>query len=113
MTGFLASVKRASVEAVAASKPFGFLLGTVTAVDPLTIQVDQKFILGEAQLMLTNGVRDFVVTLVQDPDTDLEYSRTYRVKLALTVGETVLLLRTDGGQKFIVLDRTSPRSEET
>lgn len=106
MNNFLASVKRASVEAVAASKPFAFLLGTVTSTSPLAIQVDQKFELSEAQLILTSAVREYVVSLTTDPDTAYESTREYRVNLGLEIGESVLLLRADGGQKFIVLDRT-------
>ena len=60
MNGFLENVKRAAVEAVAASKPFGFILGKVTSVSPLKVQVDQKLELTASQLILTNAVRDFM-----------------------------------------------------
>lgn len=98
---FLANVKRAAVEAVRAEKPFALMHGSVTSESPLKIQIDQKFELVASQLILTNAVRDYSVELVDDEGT----AKKYTVKLALKQGERVLLLRTNGGQKFIVLDR--------
>ena len=82
--GFLADVKRAALEAVRASKPCSVTYGTVTATEPLEIAVDQKLTLRASQLLLTYAVRG---------------------ELALQRGEKVLLLRADGGQQYIVLDR--------
>ena len=122
MNGFLENVKRAAVEAVAAGKPFGFILGKVTSVSPLKVQVDQKLELTASQLILTNAVRDFTVYMTVDHQTEetsggsgyAEFAshkhaykgkKAYKVHLALKTGEQVLLLRADGGQKFIILDR--------
>lgn len=101
MNAFLANVKRAAIEAVLAMKPFSFVLGTVSSASPLKIRVDQKLELSAPQLVLTNAVRDHTVAITVDHDTE----QTCRVHLALKTGEQVLLLRTDGGQKYIVLDR--------
>lgn len=118
-------VKKAAVEAVNASSPMGFCFGTVTSASPLKIQVDQKKTLTEAQLILTNNVRDFAVEMTTLPDfheTEEEsggsgdaafasHKHKYqgrkkcKVHLALKSGEKVILLRCDGGQKYIVLDR--------
>lgn len=119
LDSFLNDVKRAAVEAVTASKPFAFILGKVTSASPLKIQVDQKFELTAAQLILTNAVRDFSVDMTVDHATESVDSddvprghnhkykgrKKFYVHLGLKAGEQVLLLRTDGGQKFIVLDR--------
>ncbi|MBQ8793795.1 MAG: DUF2577 domain-containing protein, partial [Clostridia bacterium] len=103
-------------------KPFAFSLGEVTSVAPLKVRVDQKLELTSSQLILTNAVRDYTVTMTADYETESasggsSYSsfaehahrvtgpKTYLVKLGLTIGERVLLLRTDGGQKYIILDR--------
>lgn len=98
---FLANVKRAAVEAVRAEKPFALVRGHVTSIAPLKIQIDQKFELVSTQLLLTNAVRDYSVELVNEAGE----TKKYTVKLGLKQGERVLLLRTNGGQKFIVLDR--------
>lgn len=122
-------VKKAAVEAVAASNPTGVCFGTVTSAAPLKIQVDQKKTLTEAQLILTNNVRDFAVEMTtmvgksESPHFTEEESggagdasfaahkhkyegrKKWKVHLALKSGEKVILLRCDGGQKYIVLDR--------
>ena len=116
------AVKQAAVEAVNASGPMALCFGTVTAAAPLKIQVDQKKTLTEAQLILTNNVRDYTVEMTVDHQTestsggsgDASFAshlhaykgrKSFRVHLALKAGEKVILLRCDGGQKFIVLDR--------
>ena len=116
------AVKQAAVEAVQASGPMSVCFGTVTSASPLKIQVDQKKTLTGAQLMLTNSVRDFTVEMTVDHRTentsggsgDASFAshnhaykgrKSYRVHLALKAGEKVILLRCDGGQKFLVLDR--------
>ncbi len=103
MNAFLGNVKQAAIEAVNARKPFAFILGEVTSISPLRIEVDQKFEVGPPQIILTNAVRDFTVSMStkSEPDTP----RDFCLHLALNTGEKVLLLRSDGGQKFIVLDR--------
>lgn len=122
MTAFLGDVKRAAVEAVNAGKPFAFVLGKVTSISPLKVQVDQKLELTAAQLILTNAVRDYTVRMTVDHETEetsgssddsafsshkhaYKGTKAYRVHSTLKVGEQVIMLRTDGGQKFIILDR--------
>lgn len=110
---FLEDIKSVAVGAVNAAKPFAFTLGKVTSASPLKIQVDQKFELTSAQLILTNAVRDYNVEMEVNHQTESAEGhthaytgrKTFKVKLALKTGEQVLLLRADGGQKFIVLDR--------
>ena len=116
------AVKRAAIDAVMAQKPMAMCLGEVTSANPLKISVDQKMTLTAAQLMLTNAVRDYTVYMTVDHSTEStsggsgetafsshshKYTgkKKYTVHNALKVGEKVILLRCDGGQKFIVFDR--------
>lgn len=101
MYAFLESIKQASVDAVNASKPFALTLGWVTSASPLKIRIDQKLELTAAQLMLTNAVRDHKIQITPADGEKKQYTLHYGLK----AGEKVLLLRADGGQKFIVLDR--------
>lgn len=128
----LGAIKRASTEAVEAAKPFALTYGTVIKTSPLTIRVDQKLELGPAQLLLTNAVREYSVDMTVNHWTEDETEHThvvhdtytsggtsdptdhkhayvgrkkFIVHLGLRVGEQVLLFRTQGGQKYIVLDR--------
>lgn len=128
-------VKQAAVEAVRADAPMAICYGSVTSTAPLKIQVDQKKILGEAQLILTDNVRDFNVvlsTIEGEGKSDgphytenesggggyAEFAshrhryqgrKKWRVHNALKTGERVILLRCDGGQKYVVLDRWEAR----
>ena len=116
------AVKQAAVEAVKADGPMAVSFGTVTSASPLKIQVDQKKTLTEAQLILTNNVRDFNVDMTVDHQTESQSGgsgeaafaahqhaykgrKTFKVHLALKAGEKVTLISCDGGQKYIVLDR--------
>ena len=115
-------IKRAALDAVMAQKPMAYCLGEVISTNPLKISVDQKMTLTAAQLILTNAVRDYVVYMTVDHSTestsggsgDASFSshshkytgkKKYTVHLGLKKGEKVILLRCDGGQKFIVFDR--------
>ncbi|MDE6591212.1 MAG: DUF2577 domain-containing protein [Oscillospiraceae bacterium] len=128
-------VKQAAVDAVRAEAPMGQCYGIVINTSPLKIQVDQKKILSEAQLILTDNVRDFNVVLStiegegksEGPHyTENESGgagdaafalhrhqyqgrKKWRVHNALEVDEKVTLLRCDGGQKYVVLDRWEAR----
>lgn len=80
---FLKIVKKAAVDAVNAEKPAAVCFGKVVGTSPLEISVEQKMTLGAAQLILTNTVKD---------DT-------------LLAGDGVCLLRMQGGQKYVVVDK--------
>lgn len=125
------AVKQAAIDAVKADGPMGVCFGTVTAASPLEITTDQKLVLKEAQLILTNAVRDYTVEMTVDHVTEVishghqvvdtytgggsatpvDHSHPYkgrksfRVHLGLKADEKVTMLRCDGGQKYIVLDR--------
>lgn len=131
LNALVRAVKKAAVEAVRAENPMGVCHGTVTGLSPLEITTDQKLILGEKQLILTNAVRDYTVEMTVDHVTEVishghsvtdtytgggtaqpvDHSHPYkgrksfRVHLGLKMGEKVILLRCDGGQQFVVLDR--------
>lgn len=129
------AVKQAALEAVRAEGPMKVCYGTVTSASPLKITVDQKKILTEAQLILTDSVRDYNVemstieglgksegphytenesggsgyALFETHKHKYEGRKKWRVHNALKAGEKVILLCCDGGQKYIVLDRWEAR----
>ena len=129
------AVKLAAVEAVRAEAPMSVCYGTVTSASPLKIMVDQKKTLTAPQLILTDNVRDFNVELSTIVGTGKSLGPHYtenesggggyaefashrhkyqgrkkwRVHNALEMGEKVILLRCDGGQKYVVLDRWEAR----
>lgn len=139
-------IKQMAVNAVNSTQPFAFYYGTVTSVDPIEIEIDQKLKLGEKQLIFSTLVQDFdvdmymeheveetdlihnhtvapssvcsfsgaplsgIISIQNSPDSDKhihEYKgvKTFTLNLKLAKDEKVLLLRIQGGQKFLVLDR--------
>lgn len=80
--GLVKTIKKTAVEAVEATKPVAVCFGKVESISPLKINVEQKMTLSKAQLVLTETAQD-----------------------GLAAGDEVILLRQQGGQKYIVLDR--------
>lgn len=115
-------IKQAAIEAAEAAKPVKIMFGEVKAVNPLQIMVEQKLPLSEEFLILTNAVKDHWRDMTVDHMTenasggsgDSAYAahnhpytgrKKFLVHNDLAVGEHVLLLAMQGGQKFIVIDR--------
>lgn len=63
-------IKKSAVEAVNASKPANMLFGKVISAKPLKIQVEQKLILGSAQLILSRNVTDYSVSTSMNWETE-------------------------------------------
>lgn len=110
-------IKKAAMDAIEANKPTNVLFGTVISISPLQISIDQKIILEDSKLLLTNAVKDHTVEMTVDHLTEnttvgnSSHNHAYKGKKQFTihnglvVGEKVLLLRMQGGQKFVVWDR--------
>lgn len=120
-------MKQAALDAVNASKPAEICFGKVTSASPLKILVEQKMTLGAAQLVLSRHVTDYITTV----SIPTEYGwvtqsqsggsgeaafashnhniiinrQKITVHNGLAVGDEVILIRQQGGQKYIVWDR--------
>ena len=124
--GLLKVIKKAALDAVNASKPVEICFGKVISDNPLKISVEQKMVLGKEQLVLTRNVTDHktkitggniqdffytgtppdvVTTPVSPPHVHAVGTIEVTVHNGLAVGDEVLLLRQQGGQKYIVIDR--------
>ena len=99
--GLVKAMKRAALEAVEASKPVNVCFGQVVSASPLQINIEQKMILGKAQLILSRNVTDFKTMVTVQLETEKEIT----IHNALEVGDEVILIRQQGGQKYIVIDR--------
>lgn len=113
MEDIIKSFKRAAIEAIEASDPTAIQFGTVTSVSPLKIMVEQKKELTSAQLILTRNVRDYEIEMTLDHVTEEAESHTHEYKgkkkfvvhNGLQLGDGVMLVKMQGGQKYIVLDK--------
>ena len=86
-TGLIEAIKKAALDAVNATKPVAVLFGKVVSASPLKINVEQKMTLEGAQLILTRNVTD------------------HPTLGGLKNGDEVILIRMQGGQQFLVIDR--------
>lgn len=133
--GLVEKIKRTAQEANEAAKPVNVCFGVVVSKSPLRIKVEQKMILGESQLILTRNVTDYTASVTVQWETedhsirhkhaegsgeDTEYSEvphmhsvvgTKKVLMhnALEDGDEVIMIRQQGGQKYVVIDRIGGR----
>ena len=132
MGDLVESMKKAALGAYDASGPVAVLVGTVAQIDPLEIYVDQKMAIKAPMLILARNVTDHVVEMgvshwtedetehthaIVDTYTGggsseatshrhaYEGRKTFTVHNGLKAGEKVILMREQGGQRFVVLDR--------
>lgn len=123
-------LKQLSNDTINNSEPFEYRKGKVETITPLTVRIDQKMLLEEDELILTHLVKDYEVDisvshetkdfeLIEGVPTDIkkhkhEYKGRKKIIIhqGLKVGEEVILLKVQGGQNYIVLDRyTEPMTE--
>ena len=116
MSNLVEVIKRVALEAVSASNPTALVIGQVTSTNPLQITVEQKLTLDEDFLIPTSNVKDHYVDVsvshkVDSTTCEVSHSHSYKGKkkvlmhYGLKKDESVLLLKMQGGQKYIVLDR--------
>ena len=128
-TDLTKAIKKAALEAQESTKPVNVCFGTVETAKPLTINVEQKLVLNENQLILTRNVTDYMTTVTVQWDTEkgvlnsdgkttaqpphhhgVEGKKNFLMHNALEVGDEVILIRQQEGQKFIVIDRIGGKS---
>lgn len=79
--GLIPLIKRIALEAVEASKPTVILFGTVSSINPLSIHLEQKRTITKNFLVVTDKAKN------------------------LSVGDGVVMVRMQGGQKYIIIDK--------
>ncbi len=127
-TDFVRVIKKISLETFINSKPADILYGSILSVKPLKIFIDQKMILTEGFITVPKHLTDYEVEIsFNDPDIKQKYTTwdigetiesspskiSFKDKVkhkitvynSLKVGEKVILLRQQGGQKYLVVDK--------
>jgi hypothetical protein len=131
MANLIEIIKKAAVDAVQASRPVNVVYGVVTSADPLKIQIDQKITLEEPFLVLTRNVTDYELEVTLDhfteSDADLNTTHTHpdvvassfdsthrhaitgkktiTVHNGLKLNDKVVMMMSQGGQSYTVLDK--------
>ena len=83
MTDILKLIKKIAIDAVNSQKLTDIVYGTVISTSPLKVQIDQKLILEEVHLKLTQVVKDY----------------------GLIQGDKVTMIRASGGQQYLIIDK--------
>ena len=96
----LETIKTASIDAINASKPVEIVFGIVLSVNPLKINLEQKFTLSESFLIVPEDFTDRKINIVIDDE-----EKENKNKNALKVDDKLILARLQGGQKYLVLSR--------
>lgn len=89
-------IKKASLSAVSSTNPMAVLYGTVISENPLEVNVDQRFNLTEDFLVVGESMTEYKLHIAGEE---------YVIRQGLKTGDTVLLVRYQGGQTYLVLDR--------
>ena len=75
-------MKEAGVNANESKRPVNVCFGGVVSTSPIKVSIDQKLTLGAKQLVLTQTIAN-----------------------TLQTGDTVVLIRMQGGQRYVVIDK--------
>lgn len=116
MADLLSTVKKAAMDAMAAGNPAAVMFGEVINTDPLEVNVDQRFTLPADFLIIPESLTHFEIDLRHYHDYTDDSGGTKQTKPALPEkpvvirrglekGDKLLLLRVQGGQQFVILDR--------
>lgn len=110
MSDFIDAMKAISDGVHKASAPVELTSGQVVGVNPLSVKIDQKLILPEKVLVLTDAVKDHDVEITLTGLTDsrgdsVSGTSVITIHNALQIGESVILLRMQGGQKYMIIGR--------
>jgi hypothetical protein len=103
-------MKQLGAGAVDAGNPVTIVYGEVTQINPLEVNVDQRFTLSEDFLIVPEQLTSYEI--------DLKHTHSYSngttgeslvekvvIRRGLEAGDKLLLLRVQGGQQYIIFDR--------
>ena len=111
------------MDANESTDPVRIMFGLVTDVNPLEVTIDQRLIIDNTRLFLSSSVieREAEETFNMTTESTTVDGESHvhniigRKKVVyndgLKVGEKVMLLRMQGGQRFLILDRVVEKND--
>jgi hypothetical protein len=118
MEKLLNSIKQAGAGAVQAGNPVNVMFGEVVTEDPLKVRVDQRFVLTSEFLLVPESLQHFELELqhthaytdasgngTANKTTEPALEDPVVIRRGLEAGDKLLLLRMQGGQQYVILDR--------
>lgn len=107
-------IKQMAIDTSNAQTPVNIFIGTVASVDPITVDVTPKLKLTKEFLILTERVTRYEVDLTHShvgfhgPTNEMLKDKMvgeHPIRTGLKVGDSVVLLRVQGGQQFVIIDK--------
>lgn len=104
-------IKQAALDVIKNSNPTAVMFGTVLSISPLEISVDQRLTLTEAFLIVPESMIRFEMLASrflngeETPDEESTTGAKVVLRSGMKQGDKVILLRVQGGQQFVVLDK--------
>jgi len=89
------------MDAVKSSKPVELLFGTVVGVSPLSVKISPTITLPAQHLMLTKAVMDYQTDVITSGGSRQQWT----IRNGLHSGDSVILLRMQGAQKYLIVDK--------
>ncbi|MGG4552251.1 MULTISPECIES: DUF2577 domain-containing protein [Paenibacillus] len=104
------AIKQITMNLNEAEHPVAVMFGTVTKEQPLEILVDQRLLLDEDFFVLTEQLTRYEIDLkhshhINGGSTQDALTEKIVIREGLKAGDGVLLLRMQGGQQYVVLDK--------
>jgi len=106
----LNAIRQAALTAMETAAPVAVMLGTVTKIDPLEVNIDQRFTIDADFLLVPESLTKLELNLshthsAAGGSTGAGLTEPVVIRPGLQAGDRVALLRVQGGQKFIILDK--------
>ena len=96
----LKTIKTAAIEAIETTKPTSVIFGKVISVSPIKISLEQKLTIESPFVILPKELTDYNIKIQIDGEI-----KNIKIFNALKIDDKVILLKVQGGQKYIVLDK--------
>jgi hypothetical protein len=106
----LNAIRQAALSAMEAGNPVAVMFGTVIKTNPLEVNVDQRFTLDADFLVVPESLTRLELDLrhvhtIPSGTTDEALTQPVVIRPGLQAGDRVVLLRMQGGQKYLILDK--------
>lgn len=103
-------IKQAALDALETNQPVTVMFGTVSKENPLEVNVDQRFTLDADFLIVPESLTRLEIDLrhvhtAPGGMTDDALTQPVVIRPGLQSGDRVVLLRIQGGQKYLILDK--------
>jgi hypothetical protein len=107
--GMIDIIKQASIGAVGAGNPVEITLGEVVSIDKFEVKIEQKLILPKEFFIVPESLTRYEIDLTHSHSTHEGSTSNSLNKVViregLKQGDKLLLLRVQGGQKYVILDK--------